>query len=267
MHRIQIVDLDTSSEDEKTGGVVISKHEMWSRFGWLSSKVVPQLKQEVERMDTIKDEAVQMQKTQGSEQGDILESVNTLEVMEKVEGDCSKMNKEQDNHKEQVYHINNKEESSTKPENSSTIFKQEIEQLSTGEVTRDIETTETEPRESNTPMEENEEGMLPEDGILLTYILKRSQEDVETQMVYSATKQEIKATDAVVDILMSDDNHKISENSQKSCETKKSVENIAVILSTSQPVMEDKEISEEEQMESQSVMMTMFDKLAKAVNK
>ena len=64
-------------------------------------------------------------------------------------------------------------------------------------------------------MEENEEGMLPEDGILLTYILKRSQEDVEMQTVYSPMNQETKATDSVVNILMSDDNHEISKNSQK----------------------------------------------------
>ena len=64
-------------------------------------------------------------------------------------------------------------------------------------------------------MEENEEGMLPEDGILLTYILKRSQEDVEMQTVYSPMNQETKATDSVVNIPMSDDNNKISKNSQK----------------------------------------------------
>ena len=47
---------------------------------------------------------------------------------------------------------------------------------------------------------------------------------------------------------------------------KKLVEDIAVIPSMSQPVMEDEEISEEAPMESQPVMMTMVHKLEKAVN-
>ena len=268
MSRIQIVDLNTSSEDEETGGVVISKHEMRRRFRWLSTKVVVlQVKQEVERTDTIEDEAVQMQTMQGSEPGDILESVNTLEVVEKVEDYCGEMNNEWENNKEQVYHIDNKEESPTKPEDLLTIFKREVEQLATAEVTKDIETTKIEPQESNTPVEENEEAMLPEDGILLTYILKRGQEDVEIQVVDDPTKPETKATDSIVDIPMSDENHKISENLQKLSETEKSVENIAVILSTSKPVMEDKEISEEERMEGQPSMINMFDKLTKAVSK
>ena len=64
---------------------------------------------------------------------------------------------------------------------------------------------------------------------------------------------------------MSGNNHEISENSQKSHETKKLVEDIAVIPSMSQPVMEDKEL-EEESMESQPVMTTMVDKLSKVAN-
>ena len=108
--------------------------------------------------------------------------------------------------------------------------------------------------------------MLPEDGILVTYILKRSKEDIKIQVVDSPTKPEMKATDSIVDIPMPGDSHEISKNLQKSCETKKLVEDITVIPSMSQPVMEDKEISTEEPMESQSVITTMFDKLTKAVN-
>ena len=85
-------------------------------------------------------------------------------------------------------------------------------------------------------------------------------------MVDSPTRPETKAADSVVDILMPGDSHKISENSQKLRETKKVVEDILVVLSTSQPVMGNKEISEEEQMESQPVMVIMVDKLTKAVN-
>ena len=81
------------------------------------------MKQEAERTDTIKDEALQVQAMQGSEPGDILKSINTLEVMENIEDNCNEMNKEQENDKEQVYHIDNKEESSTKPGNLLTISK------------------------------------------------------------------------------------------------------------------------------------------------
>ena len=49
MNRIQLVDLDTLSDKEETGGMVISKHEMWSRLGWFSTKVEPQMKQEAEK--------------------------------------------------------------------------------------------------------------------------------------------------------------------------------------------------------------------------
>ena len=55
MSKIQFIDLNTSSDKEETGGVVISKHKMWSRLGWLSTKVVPQVKQEAERTDTLED--------------------------------------------------------------------------------------------------------------------------------------------------------------------------------------------------------------------
>ena len=114
-------------------------------------------------------------------------------------------------------------------------------------------------------MEESEAGMLPEDGILLTYIWKQSQRDSETKMIDSPTRPETKAADYIVDIPMSDDNHKISENSQKSLITKKLVEDIAVTPLMSQPGMEDEE-SDEESMENQPVMTNMVDKLAKVVN-
>ena len=106
-------------------------------------------------MTTIKDiekihEVVQIQDTQENQTGDALTSVDTLKVMDAIKDDCGEINKEQENIKE----------------------KREVEQLATTEVAIDIETTEAEPRESDMPMEENEEGMLPEDGILLTYVLK-----------------------------------------------------------------------------------------------
>ena len=100
MSRIQFIDLDTSSEDKETGGVVIS-----------------------ERTDIIEDEAVWIQNAQEGQSGDILTSVDTLKVTDVIKDDCGEINKEQENVKE----------------------KQEIEQLTTTEVARGIETTEAKP--------------------------------------------------------------------------------------------------------------------------
>ena len=55
-------------------------------------------------------------------------------------------------------------------------------QLTTIEAAQQIVTTETKTEESDTPFEENEEAMLPEDGILLTYMEKQSWENKETEM-------------------------------------------------------------------------------------
>ena len=102
MSRIQFVDLDMSSEDEETGGVVISKHEMQSRLGWFSTKIEPQMKQERETMTTIEDikkihEVVRIQDTQENQTGDALTSVDTLKVMDAIKDNCSEINKEQKN--------------------------------------------------------------------------------------------------------------------------------------------------------------------------
>ena len=102
--------------------------------------------------------------------------------------------------------------------------------------------------------------MLPEDGILLTYVLKQSQEDSEIEAVDSPTKPEAKAAECSVD------NHEIGENSQKSCKMMEVIED-TVVPSTSSPVVEDDNISEEEAMGNQPVMSsTMVDKLTKTVN-
>ena len=85
-------------------------------------------------------------------------------------------------------------------------------------------------------------------------------------MLDSPARPEKKATDYIVDVRMSNDNHEMSENSQKLHDTKKLVEDIAVIPSTSQPVTRNKGISEEEPMENQPRIMTMVEKLSRVVN-
>ena len=184
MSRIQFVDLDTLSDKEETGGVIISKHEMWTKLGWFNCKEVPQVKQESEKTDAVKDvtkthEAVQIQNqpSQGAQEGppeDELVSVDTHEVTEGVNNDDDEKDKEQKNINKESYHIEKKKVSSTKSSTSSTEIQREIEQLATTKLAVDIERKEAEPQESNTPVEENEEGMLPEDGVPLTYILKQN---------------------------------------------------------------------------------------------
>ena len=55
MSRIQFVDLDMSSDNEGTGDVIISKHEVRTRLGWFNSKELPWLKQELEKTDAVED--------------------------------------------------------------------------------------------------------------------------------------------------------------------------------------------------------------------
>ena len=211
------------SDKEETGSVIISKHEMRTRLGWFDSREVLQVKQELQRTDAVEDvmkthEVVQIQNQppQSAQEGqpdDELASVDTHEVTEGIDDNSDETDKEQEKTKEESYHIEHKEESSTKSSTLSTEIQREIEQLATTKFVVDIERKETEPQESNTPVEENKEGMLPEDGVLLTYILKQSQEDSRIKVVNSPTKPEVKAAEYGVDILISSDSHKIGENS------------------------------------------------------
>ena len=55
MSRIQFVDLDTLSDDEDAGSVLISQHEMRTRLRWCNPIGVPHIKQEIEGTDMTKD--------------------------------------------------------------------------------------------------------------------------------------------------------------------------------------------------------------------
>ena len=45
MNKLQLIDLDTSSEDEEMGGVMVSRKMTRSRLGWLSTVAEPQTEQ------------------------------------------------------------------------------------------------------------------------------------------------------------------------------------------------------------------------------
>ena len=44
-NKLQLIDLDTSSEDEEMGGVMVSRRIIQSRLGWLNTIAEPQMEQ------------------------------------------------------------------------------------------------------------------------------------------------------------------------------------------------------------------------------
>ena len=104
----------------------------------------------------------------------------------------------------------------------------ETEQFDITKITAslNVKGKEIDSQESDTPTEENKEGMIPEDSVLLTYVLRQNRKECEIKLVDSSTKSEMKVTDknvdytgekSQVDIQTFGDDHEIVENSQKSC--------------------------------------------------
>ena len=175
------------------------------------------------------------------EQKDVLEKPTALEVTETVKDEKEGMSKEQDDF----------------------VEKQEIMQLATIEAAQQILTTETKAEESDTPLEENKEAMLPEDGILLTYMERQSwkNEEIEMAEIQTTPILEVPECDADTPMPTQRKDDKISEKSQKS-----RVEDIAVAPSTSQPMVKSDEISMEETFEEHPLRINMVDKLVKAAS-
>ena len=55
MSKIQLIDLDTSSDEEEMGGMMILRNLMWGQLGWLSTIVEPDTKKKMEAMEEAKD--------------------------------------------------------------------------------------------------------------------------------------------------------------------------------------------------------------------
>ena len=136
-------------------------------------------------------------------------------------------------------------------------------QLTTIEAAQQTITTETKFEESDTPVEENKEDMLPEDGILLTYVEKLSCKNKETEMaeIRATPIAEVPECEWDIPMPMPGDDDKISEKPQKS-----RVENLAVALSTSQHMVKSDEISKEETFEEHPWRKNMVDTLVKAAS-
>ena len=88
-------------------------------------------------------------------------------------------------------------------------------QLAAIEAAQQIETTEIKAEESDMPVEENEEAMLPEDGILLTYIEKQSWKNKETETTGNQTIPITEVPKCGADIQTPRDDDEISKNWQK----------------------------------------------------
>ena len=93
-------------------------------------------------------------------------------------------------------------------------------QLTAIKAAQHIETTESKAEESDTPVEENEEAMLPKDGILLMYIEKKNWKNNEMETADNQTipidLTEVDLSECGADIPTPRDDDKISEKSQKS---------------------------------------------------
>ena len=100
MNRIQLIDLDMSSEVEEMGGMMILRKVMRSRLGWLSTVVEPHMKQETETTEGVKDvqevhEEEQVQATQEDQLSHALTFTDTLEITEAVKNEYVETSKEQ----------------------------------------------------------------------------------------------------------------------------------------------------------------------------
>ena len=98
MSRIQLIDLDTSSEEEEMGGVMISMKVMRGRLGWLSTVVEPHTKQETEAMEGVKDvqEVHKEDQVQGAQEDQLSHALtDTLEVTEVAKNENVETNKEE----------------------------------------------------------------------------------------------------------------------------------------------------------------------------
>ena len=98
MSRIQLIDLDTSSEEEKTGGVMISRKVKRGRLGWLSSMVEPHMKQETKATKGFKvvQDVHDKDQVQGAQEDQLSHALlDTLEITEVAKNENVETNKEE----------------------------------------------------------------------------------------------------------------------------------------------------------------------------
>ena len=216
MSKIQLIDLDMSSDEEEMGGIMILRRVMQGRLGRLSTMVEPDMKQEPEAMEGVTDvqEVHEEDQVQGAhedqlshaltdtleitevtknenaeaskEEKEVLGNLTQVEITEPVKDVYAEASGQQKDVTEKAAEIELKETVKDKKEEmnkeqGNMVEKQKIMQLTTIEAAQQIVTSKTKTEESDTPVEENEEAMLPVDGILLTYVEKQSLTNKETE--------------------------------------------------------------------------------------
>ena len=168
MNKFQLIDLDTSSEDEEImGGVMVSQKMIQSRLGWLSTVAEPQMEQKTKAAmgievvqekhdeDRLLDKQDDQQNQEFRDPPEVTRSTEK-ENMEKGEGEKNmpgilahiKVTEVAKNEKEEI-----------NEDRDNLIDKQEIQQLTGIGTTQQMMTDEPKSEESDTPVEENEEEM------------------------------------------------------------------------------------------------------------
>ena len=184
MSKLHLIDLDTSSEDEEMGDVMISRRVMQNRLGWLSMVKKPQ-REEVTRtwieIDVVprKHDENPVQDRQDDQQNQML--TDFTEVTTTLENENVEKDREDKDVLRIPTHIKTTEIEKGEKENISggraeAIDKQEIQELTKVETT----TGRPESNGNDTPTEENEEAMLPKDVLLLTFVEKTSPKQIKT---------------------------------------------------------------------------------------
>ena len=219
MSKIQLIDLDMSSDEEEMDGMMISRRVMQGRLGWLSTVVEPDTKQEMEVMEGVKniqevheenqvqgghEEVMKNENMEGiKEEKEVMENLDQVEITEPLKDEYKEVSGEQKDMTEKAAEFKvtetiKDEKEEMKKEQDDMVEKQKIMQLATMETAQRKVTSETKTKESDTPVEENEEAMLPEDGILLMYVEKQSGTDKKTETVeiQATSIAEIPASDA-----------------------------------------------------------------------
>ena len=98
MSKIQLIDLDTSSEEEEMGGMMILRKVMQGRLGWLSTVVEPDTKREMYVMEEVKDiqEVHEEDQVQGAHEDQLSHALtDTLEITEVTKNENIEASKEE----------------------------------------------------------------------------------------------------------------------------------------------------------------------------
>ena len=184
-----------------------------------------------------------------------------------------------------VTEVSKDEKEEIDEDRDNMIDKQEIKQLAGIGMTQQMIMDEPKSEESDTPVEENEEAMWPESGLLLIFVEKASQKQKENAVTeiqttstieepeggtgspMSLPKEDGKAKEELQKLLVTDvstpkDDGESSEKSQKS-----QVDSIVPISLTSQHMEGSVEAQMEEIVEENPFKMNMQEKLIKTTNK